>query len=122
MFNSKKIIPALSLLFLLGCGSSPNLGDFDSKLWKSDVKGCSGQRVSQAKEIDEIKSELLGLHHKKIVKILGPPEEQELYKRSQNYYSYFVDPGTDCDSSTQNPRKLVIRFTALGIANEVNIR
>ncbi|NVK85638.1 MAG: hypothetical protein HWE21_15040, partial [Cytophagia bacterium] len=51
------------------------------------------------------------------------PESEELYERSQTYYFYAIDPSEECDgTASDDPRILSIRFTALGIANEVDIR
>ena len=108
--------------FLSNCTPKADLGDFDTETWKSDVKGCSGERAQMIDELQEVKRNLLGLYQKTIIKALGQPEEQELYKRSMNYYIYFIDPATDCENGVEEPRYLEVRFTSLGIANEVNIK
>ncbi len=113
------------LLFTIaigGCGNRLDVGDFDTSRWKDDLNGCKGDRAEMTEALNELKPKLLGLYQKAILKVLGQPEEQELYKRSQNYYIYYIDKGPKCDSSTEGARRLEVRFTALGIANEVNIR
>mgnify|MGYP000962753371 CR=1 FL=1 len=124
MFNNKSIVLTTFLICAIGygCGNKLDLGDFDKTKWQADANGCNSVRSTMLEELDEIKPELLGLYQKAIIKVLGQPEEQELYKRSQTYYIYWLDPIEGCTAPTENPRKLEVRFTALGIANEINIR
>lgn len=110
------------ILFLSGCLKKVDVGSFDTEVWKKDPKGCLVQRPSLIEELNKNKKGLLGLYQKDVLKVLGPPEEQELYKRSQTYYIYYIDAADNCDMPVENPRKLYIRFTSLGIANEVTIR
>lgn len=110
-----------SLIF--GCTKKAELGDFDTEKWKSDPNGCEGIRAEMIDDLLEVKPNLLGLYQKSIIKALGQPEGEELYERSQIYYFYAIDPSEKCNTNREEePRTLSIRFTALGIANEVNIR
>ena len=122
----KKFSLFLPLLYLLAipmaCGNRLDLGNFDKDEWQADLNGCDSKRSQMLKEIEEVKPQLLGLYQKAIIKVLGQPEEQELYRRSQTYYIYWLDPSSGCPSPIEKPRKLEVRFTALGIANEINIR
>jgi len=123
MKNSLKIFFIISSICLLNaCTKKVDSGDFDVQAWLDDARGCNGARSEMLDDLRELKPNLLGHYQKRIIKVLGEPEEQELYKRSQVYYIYFIDPAEGCPDAEQNPRKLEIRFTALGIANEVNIR
>ena len=118
----KKVIPFIMGIGLLnGCTKKADLGDFDVKAWLDDHRGCHGVRATMSEDLAELKPKLLGCYQKQIIKILGTPEEQELYRRNQTYYIYYIDPSEDCPNAIQKPRKLEIRFTALGIANELNI-
>ena len=110
------------LVFLTNCGRKTDLGEFDKQAWKKDRYGCDGERKKLIEDLKPVKQNLLGLYQKAIIQFLGQPEDQELYKRSQTYYIYYIDPSDDCTASEENPRKLEVRFTALGIANEVNIK
>ncbi|MBO3697072.1 hypothetical protein [Roseivirga sp. E12] len=107
---------------ILGCSKPNDLGDFDTKKWKEDLNGCKGDRVELIDDLIEVKSKFLGLYQKTIIKSLGQPEDQELYSRSQTFYIYYIDPSPACENSPEDPRILEIRFTSLGIANEVNIK
>jgi hypothetical protein len=43
-----------------------------------------------------------------------------LYKRNQKFYYYFITPGPACDSMERSTEeRLVIRFNAMGLANEI---
>lgn len=113
---------AILICLITGCAKSDTLGNFDTKKWQKDIKGCSGERTKMIDDLIEVKTKLLGLYQKSIIKLLGQPEEQELSNRSQTYYSYYIDPSTTCENGSDDPRILEIRFTSLGIANEVNIK
>ncbi|MGW8123169.1 hypothetical protein ACV07N_10970 [Roseivirga echinicomitans] len=121
---SKPVIIASLFVFLLatGCLKRIEVGDFDTEKWIGDQNGCSSERVDMIDALNKIKPSLLGAYQKSIIKVLGKPEAEELYERSQTYFWYYIDPSPKCDQSIENPRKLMIRFTALGIANEINIK
>lgn len=122
----KALVRVIALLAVLACLSNCtkkiDVGDFDIDTWKADSRGCKGQRAEMTQQVMELKPKLLELYQKSVIEVLGKPEEQELYERSQTFYIYYLDPAGDCENSRANPRKLMVRFTALGIANEVNIR
>lgn len=120
--NKANLLLLALLLSLPACTKSVDLGEFDTERWKSDPKGCLGERALMIDDLIEVKSKLLGLYQKKIIKALGQPESQELFKRSQTYYVYYIDPSESCENANENPRFLEVRFTSLGIANEVNIK
>lgn len=119
----KKSLSLLCLCILCtGCLKKVEVDNFDTDLWASDPRGCKNERIALVDDINRNKKKILGLYQKDVLKIFGPPEEQELYKRSQTYYVYYLDPSADCVQTVENPRKLFIRFTSLGIANELTIR
>jgi outer membrane protein assembly factor BamE (lipoprotein component of BamABCDE complex) len=66
---------------------------------------------------------LLALSEQEIVTLLGKPDENELYKRNQKFYYYFLEPSKQCSDTLgeNDPQKLVIRFNAIGLAKEVSI-
>ena len=118
----KNILLLVCCCLLSGCLKKVEINNFDKTSWNSDPNGCLGKRVELIDNINQNKKNILGLYQKDVLKIFGSPEEQELYKRSQTYYIYYLDPSNECDASDENPRKLYIRFTSLGIANELTIR
>lgn len=119
----KRLLLLFALIIIsISCTKKADLGDFDTDKWKADLNGCKGDRAEMVKDLLEVKPNVLGLYQKSVIAAFGQPEEEELYKRSQTYYIYHIDPSEDCESSVEDPRVLRIRFTSLGIANEVNIR
>lgn len=118
------LLTSILLVFMAmsSCTKKVDVGDFDTEAWQADSQGCTGERATMTEAIMKLKPQLLELYQKSVIEVLGQPEEQELYERSQTYYIYYIDPAGDCENSQENPRKLMVRFTALGIANEVNIR
>ena len=119
----------LSLLFLLiiflliGCGKSlPEISGFDSDAFKNDRNGCKGDRVSAETLLVQEKEKLMALSEMQIVKILGRPDQNELYKRNQKFYTYFIHPGPSCTSdSPKISKKLIVRFNAMGLAKEITV-
>ncbi len=41
---------------------------------------------------------MLGLNEMEIVDLLGKPDKQELYKRNQKFYRYYLQPGPACSA------------------------
>lgn len=110
----------LSLL-LTACGKpSPEL-NIDLVRWKSDPNGCAGVRIQMTTSLQSEKKKMLGLNEMEIVDLLGKPDKQELYKRNQKFYRYYLQPGPACDASDSTAKKLVVRFNAVGLAKEISI-
>ncbi|KYG74781.1 hypothetical protein EV198_0719 [Roseivirga ehrenbergii] len=123
MKSSKLLVIILSLpLLITACTKKADVGDFDSAKWIGDQSGCLNQRAEMIQDLIKIKPNLLALYHKSIIEVLGKPDAEELYERSQTYYWYYIDPSPKCNQPSENPRKLSIRFTAMGIANEIDIK
>lgn len=123
MKSSKLLVIILSFsLLITACTKKADVGDFDSAKWIGDQNGCLNQRSEMVQDLIKIKPNLLALYHKSIIEVLGKPDAEELYERSQTYYWYYIDPSPKCDQPSENPRKLSIRFTAMGIANEIDIK
>ena len=125
MFTSKWLKPGiiLLLLFCASCGDPlPSLENIDLQTWKDDKLACGGQRAAMLASIEPQTEKLLSLSEQDIIAILGRPDENELYKRNQKFYYYFLQPSSKCkESSVQHPKKLVIRFNAVGFAKEAAI-
>jgi hypothetical protein len=58
------------------------------------------------------------LSETQILQLLGRPDQNELYKRNQKFYYYWIT-GPDC-STDSTKLKLGIRFTAMGISKEIS--
>jgi hypothetical protein len=112
----------VAFLILTGCGRPlPTLEQIDLDAWRNDRNACAGKRTSMIQAIDGQKEKLLGLSEIEIVELLGNPDENNLYKRNQKFYYYYLQPSSTCSSKVDNPQKLLVRFTAMGIAKEVMI-
>ncbi len=114
---------ALTFFILSSCGRSlPHIEGLDEAQWKNDKNGCGGTRATMAEALLSQKEKLLSLSELDIVDVLGKPDQQELYKRNQKFYYYFVKPSQDCNlPSSANSLRLVIRFNAVGLAKEIGI-
>ena len=101
---------------------SEKIEQFASEKWRLDKNGCTGDRMELKDNLLSIKHLMRGYNSGEIESLLGKPDAQELYNRSQRYYIYFMDPGPKCDDAIENPQALFVRFSAVGIANEFTIR
>lgn len=108
---------------LFSCSKSlPVLDGIDLKEWSDDKNACAGKRLAMKDAISNQKEKLLGLNEMELVSLLGKPDNNELYKRNQKFYYYHILPSKDCNLKTQNAvLQLVVRFTAMGVANEVSV-
>ncbi len=109
--------------FLLSCRQSlPTFDEIDFEVWKRDKLACNGQRSQMSEAMEAQSEKLVALNEQEIISLLGKPDENELYKRNQKFYYYFLQPSRECsESPVENPKKLVIRFNAIGLAKEVTV-
>jgi hypothetical protein len=110
-------------LFLLSCSKPrPDLPGIDRAAWTADKGGCAGTRQSMLTAIKDNTQNLLSLSEVDLVALLGRPDEEELYKRNQKFYYYYIQPSASCGKSiAPNPLRLIIRFNAVGLAKEVTV-
>lgn len=113
----------LFLIFIItGCGKAiPTLEGIDHDSWKQDKNACGQYRSTVVASIDSQKDKLLALDEGQIVELLGNPDRNELYKRNQKFFYYYLKPSPDCPSSTAETLRLAIRFNAMGLAKEVSL-
>lgn len=120
--NRLKLYLILSLFVLTACGTPiPDLKNIDLDAWKHDRGACTGARKEMLEAIEDQKESLLKLDELDIVKLLGKPDENELLKRNQKIYRFFLTPSASCANHQNEPLKLVIRFNAMGLAKDVTI-
>jgi len=110
------------LLFSACSNPLPELAGIDRKVWIEDKNGCAAKRRGMQEALSKEKEKLKGLSEMDIVALLGKPDENELYKRNQKFYSYYVTPGPGCTDVEEQPQKLVIRFNAMGYAQLVTLQ
>ncbi|MTI40115.1 hypothetical protein [Fulvivirga lutimaris] len=109
---------ALSI-FLFACDKTIDLKNFDELAWQSDKGACQNIRVEMQDDLEAAKEQLKGLNQDEIVTVLGRPDENELYKRSQKFFIYYITP-KNCDNQEfKQYTYLSIRFNATGLAKEV---
>ena len=119
---SRRLSLIIVLFILNGCGRDlPLLEGIDLEKWKDDKNGCAGYRQSVEEPLQKELSQLKGLSEMDIFSLLGKPDQNELYKRNQKFYSYFVTPGPSCPTPDSLSRKLILRFNAMGYAQAVSI-
>ncbi len=115
----------ITLLFtVVSCTQSlPELEGIDRQVWKDDKNGCIGKRAEMIDAITRQKDELLGLSETGLVELLGKPDQNELYKRNQKFYYYFIQPSAECHGKphAEHSERLVIRFNAMGLAKEIGV-
>jgi len=109
------------ILFFSCSKPLPTLEGIDRSRWVSDVNGCGKTRQTMASAIEQEKDKLLALDQIQVVKLLGNPDQNELYSRNQKFFYYFIDPAPECPGGDSTARRLVIRFNAVGLAKEVAV-
>ena len=60
-----------------------SLQQFNSEQWKNDKSGCAGERFILKDELLSLKHKMRGLKVNEIENLLGKPDAQELFNRSQ---------------------------------------
>jgi len=123
---SSLVLLLIFIVFTQGCLQKKKkidrLQKFESEIWILDKNGCAGTRLELKNQLLALKHNMRGLKTGEIEDLLGKPDAEELYDRSQRYYIYFLEPGPKCDNAKENPQALFVRFTAIGIANEFTIK
>ena len=107
------------IVLLTGCYSTPKIEGFDKDLWKTPIKYCDQDKLELAKILEKNEDKLLGEGQTQIKKLLGQPDEHELYRRTEKFFYYNLTAGDTCNIEQQ--RRLSIRFDALDRAKEVVI-
>lgn len=112
----------LFVVLISSCGKSLPSLTINVNQWIEDRNGCLGFRSNMISTVDQEKEKLLGLTEQQIITLLSRPDQNELYKRNQKFYYYYLEPSHDCSSATSGQaRQLVIRFNAMGVAKEISI-
>ncbi len=122
MPHFKSLSFLLTLFLFVSCGKPlPELNGIDLTSWKSDKNGCLGKRSKEIEAITSEREKLKALSEMDLVNLLGRPDENQLLTRNQKIYTYYLEPGPACKNSSPNPRKLVLRINAMGLAKETLI-
>jgi len=118
-----RLLSALFILFVLfSCGKSlPEIENLDLDSWKKDKNACGAYRSDNIEVIRSQKEKLLALKESQIIQLLGRPDRNELYKRNQKFFQYYLEPASICENAKIDALQLVVRFNAMGLAKEVAI-
>jgi hypothetical protein len=105
----------------MSCKKNIDLQGFDLETWKKDTKGCQNQRLKLLTEFEQkIKPQLKGISENSLAALLGKADMQELSRRNQKFYYYYLEAGTQCkDSTNSQAKRLQIRFDAINNVSEV---
>jgi hypothetical protein len=116
----KYITLLISIFFILfSCDKPmPIFDGIDLNKWKDDKNGCKGIRLAMSPNMVAQKEKLLSLTETQIIKLLGKPDVNELYKRNEKFYRYYFTNGPGCGSS-RVPQYMNLRFNAMGLMKEV---
>lgn len=107
---------------MVGCKSAPTIEGFDAKIWKNDPKACKNQRAALLPALEKNKDKLVKVESGQLMQLLGRPDKNELYRRNQRFYVYYIDAGNQCKgNSGKLGRILRIRIDALQRVSEVVI-
>lgn len=111
-----------ALLLLAGCSKPlPTLEGIDLAAFRADKAACQGHRSDFIDNLEVQKEKLKSLSEMEVIRLLGRPDQNELYTRNQKFYKYFLEPGSMCPNRKEKPKELVIRFNAMGLAKEVAV-
>ena len=111
-------ISLISLFFLFSCSTSlPEIEGMDYEAWVTDKYGCSSKRIELVSLIDLNSEKFLRYNQNEMIDILGRPENQTLFTRSQTIFYYYIRHNPNCTSQEtmqeDDQIKLEIRFDAL---------
>lgn len=120
--DMKKYI-LLGVLFplLLSCSEPVRIDGFESTAWQKDKKACEGQRSQMMGEFESIRRELYGRPEAEIKDILGKPDGEQLMRRGQRVFIYYLEPGGQCNERNKlsEANRAEVRFNALGKVSEI---
>ncbi len=114
---------ATVFIVLSGCGKSlPTLDNLDLKEWEKDKNACGSYRSDNMETLLAQKEKLLAMKEMQIVELIGRPDRNELYKRNQKFFYYYLKPAPECSTyNADSSARLAIRFNAMGLAKEIMI-
>ena len=110
------------LVALVSCQQRVTIEGLDKTLWIADKNGCNGARMNMKPALEKGLEKIKGLDQEAIKELLGKPDKNELYKRSQKFFVYYLSPAPGCQPAKDPlPQEtyLSIRFNATGLAKEV---
>lgn len=119
----RNLVFILFLFFIYSCSSPPQMKGFDPAQWRSDPKGCTGKRKDLASTILLHKKDWKGLDDDILLKLLGKPDQSFYYERNTKAFSYFIEPGNQCNGSKldNEGKKIIAEINAIGFVSLIRI-
>lgn len=117
----KYFLFSLMLPLLLSCSEPTRLAGFDSDKWQQDKKGCQNQRRQMIPDFEKIRRELYGRPEAEVKDILGKPDAEQLMRRGQRIFIYYLEPGAQCNERNKlsEANRAEVRFNALSKVSEI---
>jgi hypothetical protein len=114
----------LLLLLFVSCSEPARVEGFDSETWKSDKLACKGSRQQLADSFERIRRGLYGRTENDIKDILGKPDGEQLMKRGQRVFYYYLESGTQCSvkGKLSEANRAEVRFNALNRVSEITYK
>ena len=110
----KYLIGYIAFLIILSCSPLPEIDNVDLKKWKQDKHGCESYRIEVIDDLLAQKKKLKGLSQTEVIEMFGQADQHELYERSQKFFIYHLEPGTECENyNGQYFKAFYIRFNSL---------
>lgn len=122
MLRTSHYLLLLASLLLTACGHDlREIPGFDAATWRQDSYGCRGRRATLLPILTQQRELLYGTRAGAIDALLGHPDENELGEQTEKIYTYYLEPGAQCE--TRHPRsvarKLRLHFSPTGTVSEV---
>src|SRR5688572_615270 len=97
MRGSRSILVVFLIALCVACTThrEPITG-IDWEAWKADRLGCPARRPTFSALISRQKDQLKAMSEMEVVELMGPPDQIELLKRNQKFYTYFISGGPGC--------------------------
>ena len=116
--------PLLLSFLLLSCSEPARIEGFDSTAWKNDKLACQGGRQQMAGSFEKIRRDLYGKTEDDIKDILGKPDGEQLMRRGQRVFYYYLEKGTQCTQKGKlsEANRAEVRFNALNKVSEITYK
>jgi hypothetical protein len=114
-------------LALQCCYAPPKkLDNFDVATWTRDKGGCTGARKNLLADFErEVKPLLLSekFTEMQLIAGIGKADKIELAERGLKFYTYYIEPGSQCSGNTSSKEGayIQIRLDAVNRVNEIAI-
>jgi len=116
--NIRSLTFAILLAFQLiqfSCTQKKEIKGFDAESWRKDIAACTDKRKEAGQYLYDHQQELIGMKAEEIVEILGKPDKTDYQGRAKFSYSYYIEPGKQCDpSKVKEGDLLVVEVESLG--------